>query len=83
MNITCPSCKYKNTVEGDCTFRGPATCFTPDGLKFFTFSTCVDLLDRFNACLECGHVWSSVDTDELKKLLNKSAKPQTKEGLNL
>jgi len=83
MNITCPSCKCENTVEGDCTFRGPASAFTPDGLKFLTLNTMVALSEKFHACLECGHVWSSVNADELRKLLNKSAKPKTKEGLSL
>ena len=81
MKITCPSCKCDNTVEGDCTFRGPASAFTPDGLKFFTLDTMVALSEKFHACLECGHVWSSINPEELKNLIKGSAK--SKENLIL
>ncbi|MBN2287115.1 MAG: hypothetical protein JXI43_11755 [Tissierellales bacterium] len=82
MDTICPSCKCKNTIEGELV-RGPGTFFKPDGLKFFTFSTMVDLLERFHACLDCGHVWSSVNADQLKDLINDSGKPKTKDNLNL
>ena len=82
MNIICPSCKCSNTVYGDI-LRGPGKYFTPDGLKFLTIDTMVALPEKFHACLECGHVWSSINADELKDLIKKSAKPETKEKLNL
>ena len=81
MNTTCPSCKCINTVEGSL-IREPVF-FQPDGLKFFTFDTRVNVLERFQACLECGHIWSSVNADELKDLIIESGKPKTKENLNL
>ncbi len=81
MNTTCPSCKCNNTVKGD--FNREPYLFFPKGLRFFTFSRFVELQERFYACLECGLVWSHVDGDELKNLIKKSAKPETRENLKL
>ena len=78
---TCPSCKCSSTIEGSL-IREPVF-FRPDGLKFFTFNTQVEVLERFQACLECGHIWSSVDKDELKELINSSGKPELKDKLNM
>lgn len=90
INITCPSCKSTRCLIGRLDTLGVDTNF--DG-KFYPSHIKVPFLawerpnvvlekhDEFKACTECGHLWSSVNPDELKESLEKcdwDGKPQIK-----
>jgi hypothetical protein len=55
-------------------------CFYPNGLRLMAFTRSVPLEQgqQFNACLHCGHVWSRLSPDKLRKLMERSGKPQLK-----
>jgi hypothetical protein len=78
MPLTCPSCASAVVVAGRLLPSGGddgwVTRFYPKGIRFLTLSKSVPLSNGqlFYACTDCGHVWSKVDAQDLRELLEKS-----------
>lgn len=75
--ITCPACQSHETVEGHLlpsADDGSTSYFYPSGLKLLAFKRSVALENgqQFKACTACGHVWSRVSAEQLKRLLERS-----------
>jgi hypothetical protein len=64
---------------------GNAQRFFPDGLKLLTLRRGLVLERRpvFDACTDCGHVWSSVDAGALRELVESSGSADLRESLRL
>lgn len=75
--MTCPSCQSSKHVEGRIiavgSKSGPGQRFFPSGIRVLTLKRSVSLRDRqdFQACMQCGHVWSTLDVTELRTLIDK------------
>ena len=75
---TCPACTSQRVVTGRImafgAHTGNAQRFFPDGLKLLTFRRGLVLERRpvFDACTDCGHVWSRLDADALRALVESS-----------
>lgn len=77
--LACPACQSDDTVEGHLlpsADDGATSYFYPNGLKLLAFKRSVALENgpQFKACLACGHVWSRVSAEQLKRLLAQSGK---------
>lgn len=62
---------------------GNAQRFFPGGLKLLTFRRGLVLERRpvFDACTDCGHVWSSVDAAALRELVESSGGAELRDVL--
>ena len=69
----CPGCGGKGVIDGDClNFRGDKpTRFEPDDLRWFQLRLTrgIPLLQGFDACLDCGLIWSRVSPEELAQII--------------
>lgn len=79
----CPVCQAGDAIEGrllPSADDSSTACFSPNGLRLmaFTRSVLLEQGQQFNACLHCGHVWSRLSPDKLRKLMERSGKPQLK-----
>ena len=83
MPLNCPTCASTVIVAGRLLLSGGddgwVTRFYPKGIRFLTLSKSVPLSNGqlFNACVDCGHAWSKVNTQELRELLEKSGDERT------
>ena len=90
INLTCPNCQSTSCLIGrldtltvDTNFDGK---FYPSYLKvpFLALerpNVILDKNDEFKACTECGHLWSSINPEQLRASLKKcewDGKPQVK-----
>ncbi len=88
INLTCPNCKSTRCLIGcldassvDTNFDGK---FYPSYIKvpFLALerpNVILEKNDKFKACTDCGHLWSSVNPELLKQSLDKcdwDGKPQ-------
>ena len=84
MNQNCPSCGHDKPVPGCFIAQvgegGICHVFRPDGLKFLRLSGDIRVPDgeRFTACPQCGLLWSSLDAAELRGVMKKHGKPESK-----
>jgi ribosomal protein L37AE/L43A len=83
----CPECDSRQIVQGGvlgASDDGWATKFFPSGLKFFTLSRSVSLVERrgFKACAQCGHIWARLDAGALRELIEHSGTPETRRKLD-
>jgi hypothetical protein len=72
----CPKCDAKAVVPGHFNLRG----FEPKGMRFFSFRlrqgvTCPEPV---RACLTCGHVWTHLKPEELRRFIDKWGSAKTK-----
>ncbi len=85
--MTCPSCQSPQLVEGRIiavgSKSGAGQRFFPSGIRVLTLKRSVTLKNRqdFQACMQCGHVWSTVDVAELQTLIDKSGTAKLKAKL--
>jgi hypothetical protein len=85
--MTCPSCQSPKLVEGRIiavgSKSGAGQRFSPSGIRVLTLKRSVSLKARqdFQACMQCGHVWSTVDVTELQSLIDMSATAKLKAKL--
>jgi hypothetical protein len=71
---TCPKCGA-DTLAAGVVPRGGGSLrpiFIPDGLRRLRWRLGVPVREEFQACLSCGHLWSSVSAPELRSLFHKS-----------
>jgi hypothetical protein len=74
----CPACGATTLVDGgirsDRDESGRAERFYPKGLRLLTLRHSVGLNGRhpFRACLSCGHLWSALDAEALRDLMEAS-----------
>ena len=85
----CPSCNSNRVIQGryiDLAGLSSGHAFRPKELRNLAF-TGTDIriknADRFMACLDCGLLWSKIDTTKLVKVLSKKASKKVKQRLNL
>ena len=64
----CPACQGDRLVPGRfrASMRTGAAEFVPDEVKAFTLSLTTPYVEveRGRLCLDCGHLWTAVDTAE-------------------
>jgi hypothetical protein len=85
----CPKCRGSALVTGKAVrnFRGSnyADHFEPDGLRsrWFRLLRTVEtpLLGGFQACLECGVVWSHVSPEALRAIIENQRTDEAKSHL--
>ena len=80
METQCPACHSVDVVDGRLlgqTDGGFGFVFRPRGLRLLAwFGTDVSVADGFNACLECGMLWSAIDKRRLAHVIaRKGGKP--------
>jgi uncharacterized Zn finger protein len=86
-STSCPACGSQRVVTGRVmafgAHTGNAQRFFPDGLKLLTFRRGLVLERRpvFDACTDCGHVWSSLDAAELRALVESSGGDKLRDTL--
>jgi hypothetical protein len=88
MTGSCPRCGKTALTTGKCldwwSLRN-ALRFEPDGLRFFQAfrlrRSGVAVQQLFQACLECGFLWSEVSPGNLRALIEKYGTEKAKEGL--
>jgi hypothetical protein len=80
-------CQSAAIVEGRILANedGHAEKFFPSGLRLLTLKRSVPLRGRqaFNACTQCGHVWSALDASSLRELIEHSATDDLKRKLEV
>jgi hypothetical protein len=80
----CPVCESPVLVEGrivaDGTESGSAERFYPRGIRLLTLRRSVQLTGResFKACMQCGHVWNTLDASGLRELIDAAGTPEAK-----
>lgn len=83
--MKCPRCGSHAIVEGkylDQIGGGLGQNFRPREIKHFAFGgTDVSILPDFIACTECGLLWSEIDKDKLRKVVEKNGTKLLKEKL--
>ena len=87
-SATCPACGGERTSSGQ--YLGQTDygllghVFRPHGLKPITLTgSDVPVGSTFNACLDCGLLWTSIDKDKLATVLINHGKKSTRTKLNL
>jgi hypothetical protein len=73
----CPKCDAKAVVVGE----GRFNYFEPKGMRFFNFRLprqAPSWTEPLRACLRCGHVWTHVQPEELRKFIDKYGTSETK-----
>ena len=69
-NDQCPACGGSKAITGIMYGQGqdaPVPGFVPDHTRrILGYPTPVVPRDRFRACLSCGHLWASLNIDELR-----------------
>jgi uncharacterized Zn finger protein len=86
-HAACPACGSQRLVTGRIlafgAHSGNASRFFPDGLKLLTLRRGLLLGRRpvFDACTDCGHVWSRVDAQALRELVDAHGREATREVL--
>lgn len=87
MNEICPRCKSEKTISGRCLGQmdyGLGLVFRPEGLRFLSVTgTDLAISDRPSACTECGLLWQEVSAEDLKRIIARKGKKETKEQLGL
>jgi hypothetical protein len=87
MSLTCPKCRSERVVEGkhfNWIAGGSAQYFQPKELRLLSGSGHIRIRKNgFLACVDCGLLWTEVDTEELQKLLRKSGNKAVKARLGL
>jgi hypothetical protein len=84
---SCPACGSQRIVAGRIMAFGAHTAnaqrFFPDGLKLLTLRRGLVLERRplFDACTDCGHVWSSLDAGALRALVESSGGDKLRDTL--
>jgi hypothetical protein len=73
----CPMCDAKAVVVGErhCGF------FEPKGMRFFNFRIprqSPSWTEPLRACLGCGHVWTHLQPEVLRKFIDKYGTAETK-----
>jgi hypothetical protein len=82
LSNKCLACGSNKCVRGCIQSREPETNygakFYPYDIDYFVLHPSIKLLkgEEFEACLDCGHVWNSVDPEKLKALLEKRGVPE-------
>ena len=82
----CPKCDARAVVIGRFQeIEGRGNCFEPKGMRFFNFRLWgrgVSCAEPFRACLSCGHVWTHLQPEELRKFIDKHGSAKTKSELS-
>jgi predicted RNA-binding Zn-ribbon protein involved in translation (DUF1610 family) len=84
---SCPACGSELVVKGKVIEGGSETGwgqkFFPSGLRFLSLKRSVRLLDNqvFQACTQCGHVWSTLDATDLRELIESKGTEALKDKL--
>ncbi len=85
----CPACGSNRTVKGRCydPIGGVMSqVFQPFEQKLVAISSKTVSIaggDKFTACLDCGHLWSSVNPKKLTKVMQDHGKKKVKIRLKL
>ena len=80
----CPVCKSARTIEGSINgdslsyYDGPSHFF-PKGMKRFSWFPAVETSMPIRVCLDCGLLWSQINTGEMSNLLLNRAKDEVKQ----
>jgi hypothetical protein len=81
----CPNCGGKGVIDGDClNMRGhKPSRFEPDDLRWFQLRLPpgIPLMERFNACLACGMIWSRVSPEDLARIIQEHGTDDAKSRL--
>jgi Zn-finger nucleic acid-binding protein len=86
-DINCPVCQLGTVIFGRVgnygSEGGDAKDFIPNGLKFFRQQRSVPLFreQAFKACMQCGHVWDTLDATNLHRLIKNSGKEALKRSI--
>ena len=87
-STVCPACGGHRTNQGR--YLGQTDyglfghVFRPRGLKPITLTgSDVAVGSTFNACLDCGLLWTGIDKSKLATVLEKHGKKSTRKRLNL
>ena len=87
LPTTCPKCQSRRVVAGNhfnWIAGGSAQYFQPKELRLFSSSSHIRIRKSgFFACVDCGLLWSEVDTTKLQSLLSESGDPKLKARLGL
>jgi hypothetical protein len=72
----CPQCKNEKIVTGWLYPRDIESAFVPYNLRWWSFrlKAGVRVELPYNACFNCGLVWSTLQPDELKTMLDRYGK---------
>ncbi|MBD3264236.1 MAG: hypothetical protein GF375_03950 [Candidatus Omnitrophica bacterium] len=87
--MKCVKCGSENTVEGrvfnQVDYVSPQAFFRPRELKPFSlFGINVRIKkNKFCSCVDCGCVWTQIDTDKLKKVIKSKGNKSVKQRLGL
>ena len=82
----CPKCQSPKVVEGKHFnwLGGGPEYFQPKELRFLTNANHIPVKKRgFLACMDCGLLWSEVDTGKLREILIQSGSKPLKARLGL
>ena len=85
----CPACGGRHTVDGRCfdPIGGiMGQVFHPGEIRFLSLGiTTLNVQggNRFTACLDCGHLWSSVNPKKLTKIMRKHGRKKARARLQL
>jgi hypothetical protein len=75
----CPRCDAVTVVAGRIDTEGATSRFEPDGMRFFNLRLrAVACFEPFRACLMCGHVWSHLRPEDLRRYIDKYGRAKTK-----
>ena len=75
MDAQCPQCGSTRNISGFVGHpRKPPEAFAPNGLRFLTLRTTIEVQEAFRACFDCGHLWSKVSPTELESLVTEKGK---------
>ena len=84
MADSCPQCGHGTVLGGKCLdwHLASATRFEPDGLRrlqiFRLRSSGVPLQQQFCVCVACGLVWSALNLEDLRTLIEHHGTDETK-----
>ena len=70
--MQCPRCKDDRTVTGWLYPRDMVSAFVPSKLRWWSFRlrAGVQVTLPYNACPQCGLVWSTLQPEELRSMLD-------------
>ncbi len=83
--MSCPNCESTRVVAGECIDQvglGVASVFRLSNRRFFSFRNPIVSMPRgMRACLDCGIVWGSLNTQKLKQMVHRCGSATLKQQM--